>query len=363
MSQKLPAHHDQSNVNPWNRHLGVGVGVNPQAQQPPTSPGYTMYTNGGIMQHPHMPPMQHHHHQNSLGHYPSPPEPPAAPVPGGTTYKLPLAAAVDQVRGDDSDVAITAPPCSRERNGVKGCCQVRHYYNKPEQTFGGRGTPFPSLALAMAMNHPSSTVPPSTEAVMRPAVPRPPENNWTQLDMGGVNIKSIPPSSGLFSFTFLTCLYLNHNALTSVPPEISKLRHLDLLDLSGNNLTTVPVEIGMIISLRELYLFDNHLTTIPPEYGTLHRLKTLGIEGNPMDAQLKALLQKDGTPALISFLRDTCPMPISPPPRPNVQISPRAATTKMYGYTPAWALAWDYRKARVLQEVTESQADIVCLQE
>jgi hypothetical protein len=68
MSQKLPAHHDQSN--PWNRHLGVGV--NPQPQ-PPTSPGYTMYTNGAIMQLPHMPPMQHHHHQNSLGHYPSPP--------------------------------------------------------------------------------------------------------------------------------------------------------------------------------------------------------------------------------------------------------------------------------------------------
>jgi CCR4-NOT transcription complex subunit 6 len=199
--------------------------------------------------------------------------------------------------------------------------------------------------------------------------------------MGGVNIKSIPPTSGLFSFTFLTCLYLNHNALTSVPPEISKLRHLDLLDLSGNNLTALPIEIGLMVSLKELYLFDNHLSTIPMEYGTLHRLKTLGIEGNPMDTQLKSLLQKDGTPALISFLRDNCPMPMPPPPRPNVQINPgelgmetfkvicynilceRAATAKMYGYTPTWALVWDYRKARVLQEVTESKADIVCLQE
>jgi CCR4-NOT transcription complex subunit 6 len=199
--------------------------------------------------------------------------------------------------------------------------------------------------------------------------------------MGGVNIKSIPPSSGLFSFTFLTCLYLNHNALTSVPPEIAKLRHLDLLDLSGNNLTSVPPEIGMVITLRELYLFDNHLSTIPPEFGTLHRLKTLGIEGNPIDSNLKAILQKDGTPALISYLRDSCPMPVPPPPRPLIQINPhepgmetfkvisynilceRAATAKMYGYTPTWALVWDYRKARILEEVTDSKADIVCLQE
>ncbi|KAJ7130842.1 glucose-repressible alcohol dehydrogenase transcriptional effector [Mycena crocata] len=326
-----------------------------------------------------MPPMQHHHHQNSLSHYPSPPShqqqsPAAQPISQHWQNQLMKYETMRTARSPHHRARASA---MASRGSTKSAITITNP-NKPSDE---DAPPSPSLALAMAINHPSSTVPPSTDALMRPSAPRPPENTWTSLDMGGVNIKSIPSNSGLFSFTFLTQLYLNHNALTSVPPEISRLCHLDVLDLSGNNLSSVPPEIGMLISLRELFLFDNHLTTIPPEYGTLHRLKTLGIEGNPLDAQLKSLIQKDGTSALISFLRDTCPMPMPPPTRPNIQITPfepgletfkvlcynilceRAATAKMYGYTPAWALAWDYRKARVLQEVTESNADIVCLQE
>ena len=207
--------------------------------------------------------------------------------------------------------------------------------------------------------------------------------------MGGVNIKSIPRTSGLFSFTFLLNLYLNHNSLSSIPPEIAKLRHLELLDLSGNNLVSVPPELGMLTSLKELYLFDNHLTTLPSELGTLHQLQTLGIEGNPLDASLKQIVQKDGTPALIAYLRDSCPSSTPPPDRqwmelissaereayqedPNVEtvtalcyniLCDRCATERLYGYTPSWALRWDYRKELILAEVLSHEADFVCLQE
>jgi CCR4-NOT transcription complex subunit 6 len=207
--------------------------------------------------------------------------------------------------------------------------------------------------------------------------------------MGGVNIKNIPSSSGLFSFKFLINLYLNHNALSSIPSEISRLRHLELLDLSGNNLTSLAPELGMLTQLKELYLFDNHITTIPSEFGTLHQLQTLGVEGNPLDASLKAIVQKDGTPALISFLRDSCPMPPGPPPRvwkdllsqperealaadPNVEtisvicyniLCEKYATERLYGYTPSWALSWDYRKELILNEVLSHNADFLCLQE
>jgi CCR4-NOT transcription complex subunit 6 len=207
--------------------------------------------------------------------------------------------------------------------------------------------------------------------------------------MGGVQIKHLPPTSGLFSFTFLINLYLNHNALTAIPPEIARLRHLELLDLSGNSLQTLPPEMGMLTKLKELYLFDNHIATIPPELGTLHQLQTLGIEGNPLEPSLKAMVQKEGTPALISYLRDSCPIPAPPPPRslrdliapgerealledPNVEVfsvlcfnilCEMYATERMYGYTPSWALEWSYRRDLIMAELLKHQADFLCLQE
>lgn len=246
----------------------------------------------------------------------------------------------------------------------------------------------PSSQSATSANHPSSTVAPIMEAP-RPTAARPPQNTWSSLDMGGVNIKNLPSTSGLFSFTFLINLYLNHNALATVPGDIRKLRHLELLDLSGNNLTSVPPELGMLTQLKELYLFDNHIVTLPPELGSLHQLRTLGVEGNPLDASLKNIIQKDGTSALISYLRDSCPVPAAPPERlwknlisqperdamaadPNIEtfsvlcyniLCDRCATERLYGYTPSWALSWEYRKELILTEVMNYDADFLCLQE
>ena len=41
----------------------------------------------------------------------------------------------------------------------------------------------------------------------------------------------------------------------------------------------------------------------------------------------------------------------------------KAATPQQYGYTPSGALAWDFRKEQILQEIISQDADIVCLQE
>lgn len=246
----------------------------------------------------------------------------------------------------------------------------------------------PATSAAAAVNHPSSTVAPIAETP-RPTALKPPENTWNTLDMGGVLIKNIPPNSGLFTFTFLTTLYLNHNALSAVPPEITRLRHLELLDLSGNNLVKVAPELGMLTSLKELYLFDNHIQTLPPQLGTLHQLQTLGVEGNPLDKEMKTMVQEQGTPALIAYLRDHCPSlpppeerlwhsPLSQPERdaiaadPNVEtlsvlsyniLCEKYATERMYGYTPSWALAWNFRKDLIMKEVKQYGADFLCLQE
>lgn len=195
-------------------------------------------------------------------------------------------------------------------------------------------------------------------------------------------------SASLFKLTYLTTLYVNHNHLTSLSPQIALLRNLIHLDLSSNQLTSLPPEIGMLTSLRELLLFDNLLETLPPQLGTLHQLVMIGLEGNPMQQSFRAILQKDGTPALIAYLRDSCPVP-SPPPERAWKVLPSAAqrnmadtdptsetfsllcynilceryaTSTMYGYTPSWALAWDYRKELIITEIVNYEADFLCLQ-
>jgi CCR4-NOT transcription complex subunit 6 len=39
------------------------------------------------------------------------------------------------------------------------------------------------------------------------------------------------------------------------------------------------------------------------------------------------------------------------------------ASASLYGYTPSSALAWEYRKERIIQEIRDRDADILCLQE
>jgi CCR4-NOT transcription complex subunit 6 len=240
-----------------------------------------------------------------------------------------------------------------------------------------------------AADHPGGIGAPATprSASARPAEDRARSTDpaWDGLDLGGMHLKAL--SQSLFSFAHITALYINYNNLTSLPPAISELRKLKTLDVTGNQLTAVPAELGMLVTLKELFLFDNQLSSLPPELGTLHNLDVIGIAGNPLPDNLKLTLERDGTAALISYLRDSCPVPLPPPDREWITIeadnlsleapreqetftllcynilAERAATSQMYGYTPSWALAWDYRKELILQEIMGCGSDFICLQE
>lgn len=211
---------------------------------------------------------------------------------------------------------------------------------------------------------------------------------WTTIDMGGMHLRNL--SMELFRYSFLTTLYVPHNNLTSLPAGLSSLTHLVLLDASGNKLNSVPPELGMLTNLRELLLFDNQLINLPSELGTLFQLDLLGIEGNPLPDNLRTLVEKEGTPGLVAYLRDSCPVPLPPADREWISVEAdafptaadantpepetfsvfcynilceKAATPQMYGYTPSWALSWEYRKELILQEILGYSADIICLQE
>lgn len=212
------------------------------------------------------------------------------------------------------------------------------------------------------------------------------DKTWTMLDMGGLKLKNL--GEQVFRYSFLTSLFINHNHLTTLSPAVMQLRNLTVLDASGNQLSALPSELGMLTELRALFLFDNRLSLLPPELGTLFQLEMLGIEGNPLQDNLLDIMKQDGTQALIAFLRDSCPVPVPPPEREWLPLDvdmpsqgeadgakhtvavmsynvlcDKYATSQMYGYTPSWALTWDYRKEFILQEILSYNPDICCLQE
>ncbi|KAL3425187.1 endonuclease/Exonuclease/phosphatase [Phlyctema vagabunda] len=207
--------------------------------------------------------------------------------------------------------------------------------------------------------------------------------DWHNMDLSGQGLRVL--STPLFSYTFLSELYVASNKISQIPASIGQLRFLKFLDASNNMLTELPAELGMCVYLEHLLLFDNNIRTLPNELGSLFQLKMLGIEGNTnLDSGLKQEIMDRGTKALITHLREQAPVPLPPAPRQMLDLqggTPGHAnqdrfkvlcynilcdnyvTPQLYGFTPSGALAWDYRKEQILQEIQAHDADILCLQE
>uniref|UniRef100_A0A915C2Z7 poly(A)-specific ribonuclease n=1 Tax=Parascaris univalens TaxID=6257 RepID=A0A915C2Z7_PARUN len=205
---------------------------------------------------------------------------------------------------------------------------------------------------------------------------------WTELEIHG-RVKNVSP--GLWQMTSLTALFLNGNALTRIPNEISHLVNLTMLDLSFNKLRSLPAELGDMISLCHLYLNSNLLRVLPYELGKLFRLQTLGLQGNPLSPELsKIYSEPNGQQKVLQFLLDHLAInTLAPPDRQWVMIRhadperpiatftvlcynvlcDKYASSNLYSYCPSWALNWEYRKAAILKEIRHYEADIITLQE
>nr|PNR49691.1 hypothetical protein PHYPA_011587 [Physcomitrium patens] len=84
-------------------------------------------------------------------------------------------------------------------------------------------------------------------------------------------LSTIPPEIGLL--TSLRCLSVSHNKLTSVPSDIGNLVSLETLDLSYNCLEEVPSSLGSCTKISEINLTRNRLKSIPASWSQISFLK------------------------------------------------------------------------------------------
>src|SRR5713101_8333028 len=87
------------------------------------------------------------------------------------------------------------------------------------------------------------------------------EEQWTELDLSGKGLASLPAEIG--KLTRLVKLHLRENQLTTLPPELGLLTNLQSLNLNYNHLSSLPPEIGRLTRLKRLDIFHNRLRALP----------------------------------------------------------------------------------------------------
>ena len=223
-----------------------------------------------------------------------------------------------------------------------------------------------------------------TGEAARPPGPCGPATPLAGLDLSGAGLSCVRLPA---AYAWLTELHLQKNSLRSMPACVGRLGQLRVLDLSYNSLEVVGPELGQLYQLRSLDLSCNRLTELPLDvFGRLCRLEVCKTEGNNITSPPIHVLQGSG----YSIFRHACDNMSLPNPPDRVlhniineheQASLQAAghvkvsvvcynvlaelyaTAERHPYTPTWALAWSYRKMRLLQELAYLDSDIICLQE
>ncbi|XP_026521794.1 leucine-rich repeat-containing protein 40 [Notechis scutatus] len=147
--------------------------------------------------------------------------------------------------------------------------------------------------------------------------------NLRQLDCTKNFLENIPPELG--SMVSLEQLYLRRNKLCYLPDfhsctylkelhvgenqievlraeQLKYLNSLCVLELRDNKLKSLPDEITLLQGLERLDLSNNDISNLPCKLGNLSQLKFLALEGNPLRAIRKDILQK-GTQEILKYLR------------------------------------------------------------
>ncbi|XP_072291468.1 leucine-rich repeat-containing protein 10 [Eucyclogobius newberryi] len=98
------------------------------------------------------------------------------------------------------------------------------------------------------------------------------------LDLSSRQLRRLPASTCVFEE--LMKVYLSSNKLSSLPPELKRLRNLQLLALDCNCFEDFPEAVCRLPQLSILYLGNNMLYSLPSEIRNLKELNTLWLETN-----------------------------------------------------------------------------------
>ncbi|MDP1609255.1 MAG: leucine-rich repeat domain-containing protein [Chlamydiales bacterium] len=109
------------------------------------------------------------------------------------------------------------------------------------------------------------------------------------LKLSYLRLTSLPPEIG--QLTHLQELDLCENQLQTLPQEIGRLKNLRELSLYRNRFQQPPLEIGQLTNLRVLHLFKNQLQELPKEIGQLTNLTKLTLSDNPFRELPQAIEQ------------------------------------------------------------------------
>jgi Leucine-rich repeat (LRR) protein/4-hydroxybenzoate polyprenyltransferase len=105
-----------------------------------------------------------------------------------------------------------------------------------------------------------------------------------EIDLSSVsNNGNFDPSfKWIGSIKSLEKVWLNANALTTIPHWISELKNLETLNLSNNKLSTLSIETLETLPLKKLFLNTNQLTEISENIHHLNKLEILGVPENQL---------------------------------------------------------------------------------
>lgn len=107
--------------------------------------------------------------------------------------------------------------------------------------------------------------------------------NLTQLRLESEGLIGVIPAF-LGEMSQLQSLTLKGNLTQTIPPELSSLSNLEILNLQGNQLTdSIPPELGKLSNIEVLNLLGNQLTgSIPPELGQRGYYYELNLSDNQL---------------------------------------------------------------------------------